>query len=311
MFHPMIKHGRSFLVIPELPYLYRVCRPYQIVHSHLNLRTVFAMWAIHFLQKKPLVFTVHNQMIDREIKGMWWIDKLCLRSLVKDPNVQFVTVNQAGKERLEERYTFKREIKVLPAYIAPIEIGEASDYLPESLAKFIIDHKKNYILFYAESFAYDNGNEIYGTDTCIDAFIRLRKQFPALSLVFCMPNMNDEKHLENLKNKVTNAGASEYVYWQTTGITEMWPLVKSARLYLRPTSTDGDSVMLRESLGLGLQSLASDASVRPVECQIYKYGDTTDLISKATDMLLNPKSPNTSFPNYFQGMMDIYRSLTK
>ena len=99
------------------------------------------------------------------------------------------------------------------------------------------------------------------------------------------------------------------VYWQTTGISEMWPLIKAASLYLRPTSTDGDSVMLREALGLGLQSLASDAAFRPDACVMYKYDDIRDLISKASQMLRDPYTPQVKVYDNFEDMLSIYKRL--
>lgn len=310
MLDPMIKHARSWMVLPEFPRLYKVCKPYQIIHSHLSFRTVFCMWLIHKLQKKPMVFTVHNQMIEREFAGTNTLDLFCLRSLFKDKTVQFITVNENGKAQLEDRYSFANEIQVVCPYLPPVEIGCPEDYLSEDLISFINSHKQ-YILFYAESFAYYDGKEIYGADTTIDAFLQLKEKFSNLALVFCMPNMNDEEHLDRLKFIVRNKGLDGDVYWQTTGIPEMWPLVKSASLYLRPTSTDGDSVMLREALGLGLQSLASDAASRPDECVTYKYGDTTDLVSKAAKMLHNPQRPKVEVKDNFYEMLTIYMNLLK
>ena len=308
MLDPMIKHARSWMVLPEFPRLYKACKPYQIIHSHLNFRTVFCMWIIHKLQNKPMVFTVHNQMIEREFAGTNALDRYCLRSLFKDKRVQFVTVNENGKSQLEAKYKFANEVKVVGPYLPPVEIGQPEDYLSEELVYFIRTHKQ-FILFYAESFAYNDGKEIYGTDTTIDAFIKLKKEFPELALVFCMPNMNDAEHLGRLKELINCEGYNNDVYWQTTGISEMWPLIKGASLYLRPTSTDGDSVMLREALGLGLQSLASDAAFRPEACVTYKYGDKSDLINKAMQMLRAPHSPKVKVNDNFDDMLSIYKHL--
>ena len=305
---PMIHHARSWMVLPEFPRLYKVCKPYRIIHSHLNFRTVFCMWLIHKLQHKPMVFTVHNQMIDREFEGTNVLDRYCLKSLFGDKIVQFITVNENGKQQLESKYKFANEIKVVGPYLPPVVIGRIEDYLTDELIGFINTHRQ-FILFYAESFAYNEGKEIYGTDTIIEAFIILKKHFANLALVFCMPNMNDTAHLEKLKEAIREKGFENDVFWQTSGLPEMWPLIKKASLYLRPTSTDGDSVMLREALGLGLQSLASDAASRPKGCVTYRYGDIDDLIQKATNMLHAPKTPKVEAKDNFIEMISIYKKL--
>lgn len=309
LFDPMVCHARSFMILPEFYRLYQCCKPYKIIHSHLNFRTVFCMWLIHKLQHKPLVYTVHNQMIEREFVGTNCLDRFCLRSLFKDKKVQFVTVNEKAKLRLESNYKFANEIKVICPYIPPVEIGTPLDYISNELNDFIICHKR-YILFYAESFAYDNNNnEIYGTETIIEAFIMLKSTFSDLALVFCMPNMNDKKRLSKLKETIKTAGFESEVYWQVEGISEMWPLIRRGSLYLRPTSTDGDSVLLREALGLGLQSLASDSAIRPKECRVYKYGNMESLIKEAIYMLQNPSVPICESVDNFTSMLDIYKGL--
>ena len=67
--------------------------------------------------------------------------------------------------------------------------------------------------------------------------------------------------------------------------------------------------MLREALGLGLQSLASDAAFRPEACITYKYGDISDLINKATQVLRAPHRPKVEVNDNFDDMLSIYKHL--
>lgn len=310
-FDKMVKHARSFYILPELIYLYKICKDYQLIHSHLSLNAILGMWVVHKLQKKPLIITIHNEMIEKELEGMNFLDLACIRSLFKDEMVQIICVSKRAKELLEEKFTFfKNEIKIIPAYIKPVEIGMPADYLSESLIHFMEEHKR-YIVFYAESFAENKGIDIYGTKDCINAFISIRKLFPDVSLVFCMPNVNNYEKIEELKRIILNNNLSEYVYWQTSPLTEMWPLLKKAAVYLRTTSTDGDSVLLREALGLGVPSLASDIVKRPNSCILYKYGDSHDLEKHLIDILQHPTFPIPSNQDYFQEMLEIYKSFIK
>ena len=309
LYDKLPKHARSIFVLPEFPKLYKACKPFKIIHTHLSFKTIFSMWLLHKIQSKPLVITVHNEMIDRELSGLGILNKYCLQSLFKDYKVQVITVNHNAKSLLETTtYYFANKIKVIPAYITPVQIGHKSDYLSPELIEFTNQHK-HFIVFYAESFAYNGNCEIYGTSDCVKAFINVRKDFPDLALVFCMPNVNDKSKLDALMNLVEDRGCRDYVFWQVTPIAEMWPLLKDAKLYLRTTSTDGDSVLLREALGLGVPSLASDSVPRPKGCNTYKFGDSEDLANNIKRMLSNIKNPKVSSNDYFEEMLEVYNAL--
>lgn len=309
LFDRMLKHAHSIYVLPELLELYRICKPYKLIHTHLSLRTILCMWIIHKVQRKPLVITIHNEMIEKELSGLNALDRFCVKSLFRDKTVQIICVSNKAKELLEEKFcTIANNIKVIPAYIKPVEIGEVSDYLSDTLIRFIDSHPR-YIVYYAESFAYNNGIEIYGTKDCIEAFVNIKKIYPDLSLVFCMPNVNDENKLNQLKAVIANNHIEQSVYWQIGAITEMWPLLKKAVAYLRTTSTDGDSVLLREALGLGVPCLASDANKRPEGCAVYKYGDSSDLIMQLKSIISSANRPSPSNKDYFKDVLDVYLSL--
>lgn len=309
LFDRMLTHAHSLYVFPELFKLFKICKPYKIIHTHLSLKTIFCMWIIHKIQRKPLVITIHNEMIDKEMTGLNALDRFCVKSLFRDKTVQIICVSSNAKNLLEKRFhLIENDIKVIPAYIKPVEIGVASDYLSKALVQFIESHPR-YIVFYAESFAYNNGLEIYGTKDCIEAFIRIHKYDPELSLVFCMPNVNDDNLLKQLKDIVTNYHLEQFVFWQIGAITEMWPLLKPAMAYLRTTSTDGDSVLLREALGLGVPCLASDAVKRPDECEVYKFGDCSDLVIHLKSILSSKKRPSPSDKDYFKEILEVYSSL--
>ena len=309
LFDKMLRHARSLYVLPEFIRLFKICKPYKLVHTHLSLSTIFCMWLIHKLQHKPLVITIHNEMIDAELGNLNIIDRFCVRSLFKDKTTQIICVNHKAKYLLEERYNdIANTIKVIPAYIKPVEIGVPADYLPESLINFLKTNKR-YIVFYAESFAYYNGVEIYGAKECIEAFVNIHEDFSDVSLIFCMPNLNDPVKLNDLKEIIIKNQLEKYVYWQIGALNEMWPVLKDASLYLRPTSTDGDSVLLREALGLGVPCLASDVVSRPKDCMTYQLGNKASLRCQLQQILLNDKRPFPSNMDYFDEMLEVYMNL--
>lgn len=303
------KHIRSYLVLFELYRLLKSVKGYKLIHSHSSLNSSFAIWLIHKLYKLPIVYTVHNQMIEQELSVLNKLDRWCVKSLARDKKVKFVTVNQEGRDRLiKSGFEFKNSISIIPAYIKPVEIGEEKDYLKADLINFI--NEKPFILYYAQSIRYCEGKEVYGTEAMIDSFIDLKKVNSDISLVFCIAEPNDPKQMFMLKKRINDNGLNEHVYWQEGAISEMWPLIKKAKLYVRPTSTDGDSILIREVMSFGIPVLASDVCIRPQMCKTYHYGNTKELAVKIEDMLLSESVTSSSFDDFYGDICAIYNSLT-
>ena len=302
------KHIRSFFVLLCLPRLLKSVKNYKLIHSHASLNSSFAVWIIHRLLGVPVVYTVHNQMIEREFGGLNRLDKWCIKSLAVDNQVQFIAVSQEGRRKmLNSGIVFRNDIKVIPAYIKPVEVGEPEDYLPYSLIRFI--ENKPFILFYAQSIQFCDGTEIYGTCTMIDAFIQLRNKGLDINLVFCIAVPNDIMKLKELKRLIYMNGLDDYVYWQEGAVSEMWPLIKKASLYVRPTSTDGDSILIREVLFFGVPVLASDVCVRPKQCETYHFSNVSELVSKASSLLESKPIVSNDFVDYYNDICKVYSSL--
>ena len=301
------RHTRSIFVIPNIRYLIKVFKDYDLVHSHLSLLSCFSTWVIHKLLRLPVVYTIHNQMLDMEFDRLNFLDRYCLRSLAADESVQFIAVNRNISRMLIERgLRFSNPVEVIPAYIPPVEYGAISDYLSSSLINFI-EGDDPFILFYAESLAKYNDTEIYGITDALEAFVKLKEEFPNLKIVLCVTNYVDDNDLDRYKGKFNEYRDS--VYWQIGPMSEMWPLLKSAVLLLRPTSTDGDSVMIREALAYGLPVVASDVVKRPHGCCTYEYGNKKDLVDKIASVLLHPQRNIISQEDYTDRIIQIYSKL--
>lgn len=304
------KHARSLYVFPNFLRLYKIFKQYQLIHTHASLSTCFGIWLIHKLQHKPVVYTIHNQMIDQEFSILFPWDRWCFKSLASSPIVQIITVNDNGKRMLLDRgIDFRNGIEVVPAYLPPVEIGSPEDYLSTELIQFVRNHTK-FALFYAESFASHDGEEIYGSTTVVDAFIRAKQYNHDLSLVFCIANLgNDKEILETLREKIDKEGFSESVFWQVGALHEMWPLLKTATVLVRPTSTDGDSVMVREALAYGLPVITSDVTKRPDGCIVYHLGNLESLTAKLNDVYSKPYRKIYPQRDRTEQMLNIYYKL--
>lgn len=309
-YHKLPKRCRSILGLLNFPYLYRIFKKYDIIHTHFALCMNLIIWVLHILLKKPIVLTLHNQMIEQELSNLNAVDRWVVSHLASDPKVQFTTVNTKGRDKLQSSgIRFANPVQAIVPYILPVKIGNPSDYLSAELVSFLKTHE-NTILFYAESFALLENEEIYGIQFMIDSFCQIKKYKPDCSLVFCIANLgNDANKLAALKEKIDHTKFSSDVYWQVGAISEMWPLHEKCAMYARPTCTDGDSVMLREALGFGLPVVASDVTKRPIGCTCYQFGNMQDFVDKCIGIISKGRIQPILQEDHTQEIIDIYKRL--
>ena len=303
------RYQNSIWATISMPRLFYIISKYDIVHTHKSLNISFALWLLRRLLRKPIVFTIHNQMISRECSCMNSIDRYFFTKLKNDNFVQFITVNNVAAEILQTEFgEFKNPIIVKPAFIQPLEEGSISDYLPDSLCTFIGTDSAPTILFYAESFAMYEGREIYGPSLAISVYKHLKSLHPKLKMLFCMPNPDYEK-IDILKRSLEFDGYKDDIYWQLTPIPEMWPVIKQSTVLFRPTYTDGDAVMIRESLLYGLPVVTTDVVKRPDGCNVYAYDALDVAISMIDAIISNPHKLEPTDTDYASDIVDIYRAL--
>lgn len=311
LFDKFPAHTCSYYVLPYLPFLLHAFRKCTIIHAHTSLNTSFLIYLLHVVLRKPVVYTIHNQMIDLEFLLMSRLDKYCFRKLISSKDVQLIAVNDNTKSLLEAKLPFiSRPIKVIPAFISPIETNTDS-ILPASLIKFIEDNDP-VLFFYANDFTNYNGNEIYGETHMINLFVRLFNSNPKIKLVFCMTNVSNNDKLLSLQNIIKEHNCFDRVYWQLNPLIEMWPLWKKCFMYIRPTSTDGDSVALREALSYGVNVVASDVAKRPDGTYVYEYGNEEQLFQIAKSLLLGTIKQDARIitKDYFDDILKVYQSFS-
>ena len=284
-------------------------KSFRIIHSHLSLESAIFLWGLNVFCNKEIVVTVHNSMVDNYYQKTNFINKIFLFLLAKR-NIFWIAVSQQAKLEMEKLpICFKNKIQIIPAYI-PSNITNKTS-LPKSLEQFIEDSEK-IITFYGHSFMKNCGNDIYGFFDAIEMYSSLVKQYKTCArLVYCIADMNDEKELSKIRLLASELNISDKIYWQIGPLENMHALWNHTDVYIRPTSTDGDSVAIREALDLGLNVVASDVCMRPDGVLVYNYNHNIDFVTKVNDALkLERKGINMNY-TYYDNILDIYKSILK
>lgn len=251
-------------------------RNFDIIHYH-GLENLKFIWFLHQYMKKKIVITVHSAMIESFYRRTDRVNRSYMYKLAKS-DVQWIAVsNQARECMLRLPLKFKKDIPVIPAYI-PIE-KNSSKPLSKELIDYINSHNK-IISFYARSFMLNDGVDVYGFTDALKLYYSLLKTGVNIGMVFCLSEDKDTDKIESLYSAAKELGVDDKIFWQIGAIDNIEELWKVTDVYVRPTSTDGDSVAVREVLDSGAQVVASDVCERPEGVITYKHENPGDFLLK-------------------------------
>jgi hypothetical protein len=186
--------------------------------------------------------------------------------------------------------------RVAHAFIAPDLAHEKEIWqtYPEELRAFAKSHDP--LIVMQGSDALEDGSDLYGADLAIEALSELRHHAPHVGLVIGRPTAGDEafrQYCENQRRRINALGLSSRVHL-LTGERELWPLTKASDVFLRPTTTDGDSVSVREALHFGVPVVASDVCRRPHGVVVFQSENVGDLAAKVRAVLSHGSVPTAT-----------------
>jgi len=186
---------------------------------------------------------------------------------------------------LENNIIVPRCTTVESAFLPPDMATESAIIAtyPATLAHFMAKHKL-LVIVNAFQLSIIDGRDLYGIDLCVKALATLVHQYPTIGLLCVLAQQGDQKHFKQLQQEVKVHGLEQHVYF-LIGQKELWPLLKRADLFVRPTLSDGESVSVQEALYFNIPVVASDASPRPAEVITFRSRDVMDFCCKISAVL--------------------------
>ena len=295
------------LFIPRILKYIHEAKPYSIVHSHFSLEGMLYLWTLKVFCRKRIVVTVHNSMVEGYLSKTNFLNRFFLKKMTESPDVTWIAVSEQAKaSMLNLPLSFGSRIHVIPAYI-PLIANDKND-LPLELRQYIDTHNK-IIVFYGHSFMKHDDRDVYGFSMALSMFGSLSEtEKEHCGFVVCIAN-SSEKSLTELRELAASLGIDDKVYWQIGAIDNMAALWSCTDVYIRPTSTDGDSVAVREALDMGAQVVASDVCQRPEGVVTYSYGDNQLFVEAVREALSRGKGAPNNDETYFNQMFSIYKRI--
>ena len=240
-----------------------------------------------------------------------FLKKMLVKKTLQHTEVVLAT-NPALGERIAEIGFPKEKIKVVPAFVPPLKPPVVDD-LPESVREFC--QGKSPILGANGGYVLIDGQDVYGLRILEQLTKNLLPKFPNLGLVVYLREGadKDKEHFLGLLEEVQRAPLKDHLmFYESAG--EFCPFFSICDVFLRPTTTDGDSVSVREALYACVPVVASDVIPRPEGCRIYKLGHQGEFVREVTKVLENldeEKACIKKLPYYNNAdkLIEIYRLL--
>ena len=250
-----------------------------IVHfHHLPIWESYSFLFLLFFSKKKLVFTIHDQF--QLLLKYPYIFKIGFRILLRfEKRIRWIAVNEKVKNQLKSLKITSQNINLIPAYIGTLN----NDILPNEILSFL-SGKSLKISFYAFSNQLEN-QDVYGVRQVIEMAELLKKYIADFGLVMIMPNSRELESV--LQERIKESALESNILIVTSPISSMVSLFKQTDLYLRPTTSDGDSISIREAVDSNCVVIASDAVPRIDSCVIYRLNNNSDFLSAILNVYNN------------------------
>ncbi len=216
----------------------------------------------------------------------WWYKKVL--SFLFSYFDQQVLIGNSTHQAYGKNKIFLGKNYCVEAAFLPPDLTQEQAILasyPTSLQFFLKKHTP-IIIANGSKMALWHGNDLYGFDLSVALIAKLKKEYPDVGLVLALSNKGDQAYYEQFCEKIKKNSAV-YLLYNCTG--ELWPLLKQADIFVRPTLSDGASVSLQEAIYVGTPVVASDVCVRPKGAVLFKCGDRDSFYQKVCELLQTNK----------------------
>lgn len=260
---------------------------YKFAHLHTSspyLRFIFALVCL-FTSTKSII-TIHGN-INRYNYIKNFLEKICI-CLVKYPIV-------LNKYSYDFALKLNLNTKLLSAYLPPIEKEELNDNLKKELT--LLKQEYKYLIAtnaYAMSFD-KNGCEIYGIDFLIN-FFQNKKEY---ALIISDPSGNYHEKYSGQLCEMENIKIINYSH-------PFFRVLEYADIFIRNTSTDGDSLSIHEALDLNVTVIATNVVDRPEGVLLMNRDNKKDLekiLSKQEKNNIQPRKNNLDLISFYTDIL--------
>lgn len=274
------------------------------IHGHPVWESPTILLLLFFRYK--VVFTIHDQMQLTDFERYPRLLLYILKEIFKHKNIHWIAVNQIIKVQIENLMQDCKNLSVIPAYLPPYRDNAPLDNEIDSFFKL----KSKVVTIYAHSIREFKGKDLYGIDLALKSIALVKNTYSDIGIIICIPNEPDSDQLDYYLQIINDSKLFNSVLFFLKPLKNPLLLWQKSDIVLRPTLTDGDSLVIREAISQGTYVIASDVVRRPENVILFKNEDINDLTSKIIETLGRPKLTEIEQPpSNYELIKNIYSSL--
>jgi len=236
--------------------------PIVFLHGTSWIVLVAITWLV-YVRKKQVILTIHNTL--EGVLGGNNLRKAFVKYGLRSAT-EIIAVNETIEAALIENGVNQDHVSVINAYIEP-QWGNPGENLSKEILEFCKNH--NPLILSSGGAVLMDGQDVYGLNISIDLVKKLTDLYPDIGLLwFLLKPLHRNIKFESLvRQRVTKESILSHVLFVPES-KYMYNVYALADVVLRLTTTDGDSVTVREAHAAGVPTLVSNASDRPEECYV-------------------------------------------
>lgn len=263
----------DYRTMPLLKLLRQITK-HKVVHLNLsNVYAIFIMLLVAHASRTRSIFTIHCNF-GRGNRLQRFILHCCARMATVP-----VAINNMSYQQCLQ---FNQRTKFIPAFLPPYKEEKLDDATEQLLSS--VNRDKQWVSTNAYNVAFDERRqEVYGIGFLVDFFGKasLQNQY---QLFVSDPSGNYRKRFATLPKNITFISHPHNYY----------ELLKRMDIVVRCTTTDGDSLSVKEALYLGKPVLCTDVVDRPEGVTLFKYGDAASLQNALLHPQANSQKPQNT-----------------
>lgn len=256
--------------------------PEAVLHLHTNhVRAIMGVAAVLRLRGRGYVVSFQSHAPMRAYKAMGPTQRALFRRTLRGA-LGVVAVGREIRAWVVEMGVPQGRVLWVPGFLLPSPRELAPSAVPPHVAAFV--EGRSPVIGSHGAFGYMvEGIHIYSFDILAQAIARWARRWPDAAFYSLVSHTYDEEHRDEILQMRQELGLADR--WML--VEEPFPaaaLFRQTDIFLRPTTTDGDSVSIRECLHLGVSVVASDSVVRPDGVVIFRDRDVDDLEAKVVGL---------------------------
>jgi len=256
------------------------------------------------LMRQRIVSTMHDTMLKEKYKASSYQRRFLSRFVIFQRSEKYIAVNNKIQNILQSLGVPNRDIYVIPAFLQEMPgISRPNNDIPDSLKEYAEKHD-SIILVYGWRVSFEkDGSDIYGFHNAMEVYAELVKQHPGIGLILLVPGGDPDKYIENFAKSMR---VNDKYYLHTEPIQNMDKLLSLTTVYFRPSTTDGDSVLIREALAAGVKVVASSVVQRPKG--VVAVDNNVEHYIKAIESSIMCSNAQIVKDGYYDNIIDVYNT---